>query len=388
MNLDERFKKFPIKFYKTKDGIYYENSFIQGKAKDLNDAFNQLKEKNLDFDLYYYYDDVTDLKVGSYEPALTDKNTSKGQYIGQLNLELELDDFDSEHSVKYLSKNPDKIKDHEKFIKKLKDKKKRDKFFNDLKLGIKKVASFFQPQYEMFSPYKTRDDLICDHCGDIIPTGSYYEYWQGKNYHIECIWDKLTNDKKSNEHLLSTEYFLSLQKLLNNWPGNLDCIDDYVSDLNLYKINKRLGLTESAAMEKAENMAFDQFYSWCKNNKNSKDKLFFEVEGTKIRIPSDTILHDLKRHDISLEQWNDCITNINNIENCCESKKRVNNTDTYLLRILGLKDYGLTITQGKMDYIYINTIFTDHPNTIDNWINNYDTGKDKKQIINLLKQKF
>ena len=239
MQIDEKFRKFPIKFYQTDKGIYYENSFINGTAKDMTDAFNQLKEKNLDFDLYYYYDDVSDVKVGSYEPAIINKETKKGKYIGQLNLDLELDGFESEHAVTYLSKNPDKIKDHEKFIKKLKDKKKRDKFFNDLKQGLKKVAGFLNPLTEMFSPYKTREDLICDYCGDIIPIGTYYERWKGNDYHLECIWDKLCNDKNSNEHYLAEKYFLSLEKLLDKWDYSKNCIDDYISDLELYKVNKR-----------------------------------------------------------------------------------------------------------------------------------------------------
>lgn len=239
MQINERFRKFPIKFYQTDKGIYYENSFIKGTAKDMTDAFNQIKAKNLDFDLYYFYDDVSDVKIGSYEPAIIDKETKNGKYLGQLNIELELDGFESEHSVNYLSKNPDKIKDHENFMKKLKDKKRREKFFNELKVGLKKVAGYIKSVTEMFSPYKTKEDLICEHCGDIIPIGTYYEYWNGKNYHIECIWDKLCNDKKSNEHYLAEKYFLSLEKLLDNWDYSMECPDSYTSDLELYKVNKR-----------------------------------------------------------------------------------------------------------------------------------------------------
>lgn len=240
MNISENFRKFPIKFYQQEDGVYFENPFLSGKGKDLNDAFEQLKKKNLDHDLWYYYDDVSDIKVGSFEPALNDKETKNGLYLGKLNLELDINDAwqDSEHSVAYLSKNPDKIKDHEKFIKKLKNAKKREQFLNKLRDGIKKVAGFFQTQ-EMFTPYKAREDLICEHCGEIIPVGTYYEEWKRKNYHLECIWDYLCNDKKTNTHEEAEKYFLSLQDLLDNWRGDLDCQDDYESDLELYKSNKR-----------------------------------------------------------------------------------------------------------------------------------------------------
>lgn len=249
MQINERYKKFPIKFYKTEDGIYYENSFLNGKAKDLNDAFSQIKNKNLDKELWNYYDDVQDIKIGVFEPSLKDRNTKKGLYLGKLNLDLELNDYTGEHTVKYLSENPDKIIDHEKFIKKIKDTEKRQKFINDLKSGLKKITGYLTGQVvEMFSPYKTRYDLICEHCGDLIPTRSYYEEWHGKNYHIECLWDKLINENKSNEHENTIGYFLSLQNI--DWPGDLDSKDTYISDLELFNINKRLGLVESQINEK------------------------------------------------------------------------------------------------------------------------------------------
>ena len=242
MNLDERYRKFPIKFYKTDEGVHWENPFMSGEAKDINGAFQQIKDKNLDWDLFYYYDDVQDLKIGAFEPALNDKKTSKGVYLGRLNLDIDVNDLETEHSVKYLTKNPDKIKDHEKFIKKLKDKKKWDKFISDLKQGLKKVAGLIKNEY--FSPEKTREDLICAHCGEIIPTATYYESWKGKDYHLECIWDRLCNDLKSNNHEDAEKFFLSLQDIGENWAQVIDCLDDYESDLELYKVNKRLGLTE------------------------------------------------------------------------------------------------------------------------------------------------
>ena len=238
MELNERFRKYPIKFYKTENGVYYENPFMRGEAKDLNDAFSQIKNKELDKDLFYYYDDVQDIQIGAFEPALKDRKTRKGIYLGKLNLDLEITDFNGEHTIKYISNNDDRIEDHEKFIKKLKDKDKRDKFLNDLKAGLKKVAGYFSQVTEMFSPYKTRKDLICNHCGDIIPVGSYYEEWHKEPYHLECIWDRLSNDTKSNEHENCIEYFLSLQEL-KPWPGDFNCQDDYISDLELFKANQR-----------------------------------------------------------------------------------------------------------------------------------------------------
>lgn len=239
MKLNERYNKFPIKFYQTEDGIYYENSFMKGTAKDLEDAFKQLKDKELDWYIFYYYDDANSVKIGSFEPALKQTKTKHGIYLGKLTIEIELGGLNTEHSIKHLSKNPQDIPNHEKFIKKLQDEKKRKEFFDNLRLGIKKVAGFLKPQIEMFSPEKTRYDLICDYCGEIIPTGTYYEEWKRKNYHLECIWDKICNDSKRNEHEKAEEYFLSLEKTLDNWDYSKDCPDDYESDLELYKINKR-----------------------------------------------------------------------------------------------------------------------------------------------------
>lgn len=239
MQLNERYKKFPIKFYQTDKGVYYENSFMNGKAKDLDDALKQLKDKDLFWYLFYNYEDAFNIKVGVFEPAIKNTKTSKGIYLGKLNIDIELGRIESEHTIKHLSKHPEDIKSHEKFMKQMQDQKKRTEFMNKLKDGIKKVAGYLQPVFEMFFPYKSREDLICSHCGEIIPTGTYYEEWKNQNYHLECIWDKLCNDKNSNTHKDAYDYFLSLQKLLNNWPGNLDCQDDYESDLELVKINHR-----------------------------------------------------------------------------------------------------------------------------------------------------
>ena len=71
MQLNERYRKFPIKFYQTEDGVYYENPIMSGKAKDMDDAFNQIRNKNLDFDLYYFYDDVEEIKIGSISSTKT-----------------------------------------------------------------------------------------------------------------------------------------------------------------------------------------------------------------------------------------------------------------------------------------------------------------------------
>ena len=40
MQLNERYRKFPIKFYRNSDGtIYYENQFTNGTVNTIEDAF-------------------------------------------------------------------------------------------------------------------------------------------------------------------------------------------------------------------------------------------------------------------------------------------------------------------------------------------------------------
>ena len=52
INLQEREKKVPVKFYKDSYGtIYYESSFTNGTAPSLNDAFSEFNDKNLDLKL-------------------------------------------------------------------------------------------------------------------------------------------------------------------------------------------------------------------------------------------------------------------------------------------------------------------------------------------------
>ena len=247
MELHENFRKFPIMFYENPDGtIHYENAFLDGNAKNMTDAFNHFKKQDLDWDLPFYYDDVQEVRIGSYEPALRDKKRKGRKYIGKLNLDLDIDTKwgEGEHSVTYLSKNRDQIPSHEKWMKKLKREEAREKFFNKLKDGFKnvqrKLAGMFSNKYEMFDPEKTRNDLICSHCGNIIPKSSYFEEYQGKNYHIECMWDMFFNKETDGEYTTAKSFFYSLQKYLKLWPYHgLDTKDDYKFDLDLVKSNDR-----------------------------------------------------------------------------------------------------------------------------------------------------
>lgn len=241
MRLNENYRRFPIKFYQNGNEIYFENKILVGHAKTLQDAFKFFSDNDWERDFVYYYDDIVGVEFGSYEPSLTNKEYKGMLYLGQLHLRVDVDPSwnRSEHSVTYIIAHPEYREEQMKFIEKMKKEEKLDKlkaqWKDRLKSGMKKVAGLF----EMFTPYKTREDLICAHCGEIIPTGTYYEEWKKKPYHLECIWDSLTNNRKKATRDEAREYFFSLQDLLDKWPGDLDCPDDYISDLELVKSNDR-----------------------------------------------------------------------------------------------------------------------------------------------------
>lgn len=384
MQIQETYRKFPIKFYQKPDGtIHYENKFLSGDAKTLDDAFKVFTSNDWDRDLIYYYDDVTDVEFGAFTPAYTDRKYKGMKYLGQIELRLDIDTGwgSGEHSVTYLSEHPEAQDAHAKYIKKLKREEQIDNFKKKLKQGFKKVAGLFKPQYEMFDPYKTRYDLICEHCGEIIPTATYYEEYHKKNYHLECIWDKLYNETNSNDYQDCREFFFSLQKYIGNWPNvGLDIQEDYETDLELVKINDRkLGLQESAAaMYKSNKPTFEDFYDYVIKNPKAKDS-YFVFKNINVRIASNAIIHAYKKHETKLDTWITILNNLKNISNIGISKKTQSGNNMFLIRIEN--NYG-TVLMDCPDYFYITTAFVDNKNTIDSWIK--QACKDYQSISDLI----
>ena len=384
MQIQETYRKFPIKFYQKSDGtIHYENKFLSGDAKTLDDAFKVFKNNDWDRDLIYYYDDVTDVEFGAFTPAYTDRKYKGMKYLGQIELRLDIDTGwgSGEHSVTYLSEHPEAQDAHAKYVKKLKREEQIDNFKKKLKQGFKKVAGLFKPQYEMFDPYKTRYDLICEHCGEIIPTATYYEEYHKKNYHLECIWDKLYNETNSNDYQDCREFFFSLKKYIGNWPNvGLDIQEDYETDLELVKINdKKLGLQESAAAMYKSNMpTFKDFYQYVIKNPKAKDS-YFLFKNINIRIASNAVIHAYKKHETKLDTWITILNNLNNINNIGISKKTQSGNNMFLIRI---KDNYGAVLMDCPDYFYITTAFIDNKNSIDNWIQ--QACKDSQNVSSLV----
>lgn len=248
MQLNERYRKFPIKFYRNSDGtIYYENQFTNGTVNTIEDAFKEFSRDDFAKDLIYYYDDVVDVRLGNYEPALTDKKSKGRLYLGKLNLQLDISDVESQSSVKYLSKNRNAIETQKKHIIYMKKLQDRENLKQRIKDSFKKIGKLFVRENlkEMFSPYKATSQLICAYCGKPIMLGSYYENYRKKDYHIECIWDKIINNKEQDSYENAKRFFLSLQQYINNWPSyGYDVEEDYISDLELVKHNNRINTNE------------------------------------------------------------------------------------------------------------------------------------------------
>ena len=115
-------KTIYVKFFKTPNGIEYKSLFKNGVAPDLNSALNQLTDtKEIMHDLYYYYDDVEDVEIGSFEPI----NGKK--LIGRIPVKLHLSKDDvyknSPHAVQYLLKNKADIEKQQEYINRLKNSK-------------------------------------------------------------------------------------------------------------------------------------------------------------------------------------------------------------------------------------------------------------------------
>ncbi len=139
---------------------------------------------------------------------------------------------------------------------------------------------------------------------------------------------------------------------------------------NIFKtLNEQLELyiNEEAAMLKARQDTFEQFYNYCIKNPKLQQKIYYECFNGHIRIPSDTINHAWKKHKTTCEQWLDALSSLTNIQEASKSKDKTLGRPTFLCRILGYKDFGIAMADCP-DYLYIMTLFVDHINSINNWI--------------------
>ena len=126
-------------------------------------------------------------------------------------------------------------------------------------------------------------------------------------------------------------------------------------------------MNEESALYRSNQPTLKDFYYYVLKNPKAK-KSYFQIASTNIRIPSDTIIHDVKKHNLSYFELEDFLWNLDNIINAKKARKNINGAETYLVHIKGTYHFGATIMLGRENSIYFNTIFLDHPNSIDNWI--------------------
>ena len=134
-------------------------------------------------------------------------------------------------------------------------------------------------------------------------------------------------------------------------------------------LNKKLKqyLNEEAAMYKSNQPTLEDFYNYVIKNPKAKESYFIPT-GLNIRIPSNTILHDFKKHNMGVNDWNYCIKNIRNIKTIGISRKTQSGNNMFLININNL--YGVSLMDCPQ-FFYITTIFREHPNSINSWIDTH-----------------
>lgn len=185
-------------------------------------------------------------------------------------------------------------------------------------------------------------------------------------YDENGIVDELGEDTYKDALSTFNKYKDKYKVELSKWDGNA---------YTMKKIN------EEAAMYKSNQPTFKDFYEYVIKNPKCK-KCYYEITNPyNLRIPSDTVKHSYKKHNLSFKEWDDALSNLENIQNASISKDKLASSKApiALIRVLGFKDYGITI-QMEREYNQITTLFIDHPNTIDNWIRTGGAGGPASQL--------
>lgn len=141
--------------------------------------------------------------------------------------------------------------------------------------------------------------------------------------------------------------------------------------------NRGFTLTEDGVFEQAMYESpikdFNTFYDDVLNKQNNK-KRYFQYNDY-ISLPSDVILHDAKKHNLSKEQASDALTHIENPEKTVLSDRENSfGKKSVLIKIKTEKGcYGAVLTIGK-DLNFISTLFKDSEKSIDNWLKSREAG--------------
>ncbi|MBQ4132409.1 MAG: hypothetical protein IJD04_01575, partial [Desulfovibrionaceae bacterium] len=157
-----------------------------------------------------------------------------------------------------------------------------------------------------------------------------------------------------------------------------------------------------AAMYSARDGSLGEFAARVHEEGAKASKSFFpvsvsgELEGIEFRLPSDTVLHQGKKHpDISLEDW----------ERLPEVLAQLSSTNTtatgrygqYGVSFIGTTDiagtaYGISFSLAQNGTVYINTFFKDSPNKIKKWVQSErekaSKGREDEALATALEPRF
>ena len=114
---------------------------------------------------------------------------------------------------------------------------------------------------------------------------------------------------------------------------------------------------------------FDKFYDYVMTNPKAKKTYF--LWNNQIRIPSDTILHDEEGHNLTPEQWNEFLNNLQFLSNGNKGDKKPRFSGNPMKYLLNTEHYcyGCVIeyfNTGAQPILA--TTFIDHPNTVKAWL--------------------
>lgn len=135
-----------------------------------------------------------------------------------------------------------------------------------------------------------------------------------------------------------------------------------------------------AAMYKSPKKDFADFYNQVfeKENQTKKNnskiyKSFYDysTENVSVRIPHDTVVHDNNKHNLTVDEWKDVLSNLNNPVDAVFSNKPRFNGQPVLLKIVSNKNtYGTVVEFFDNKQPIITTAFKDTEKNIDNWLKN------------------
>ena len=138
--------------------------------------------------------------------------------------------------------------------------------------------------------------------------------------------------------------------------------------MNIKQLLEKFQLIEMAMYENPRK-DFGEFRQYVLDNPKAK-KTYFVLNG-KIRIPSDTILHSIRRHKLSLDQWKEFFESYENIIDQKESSKsRYGGKATiYLVEKDKNKCFCYILEYFDTEVLpIITTVFEDHINSIKSWM--------------------